>query len=70
MAARVFRGGADEPPCQAAFQVLIDGENGLSLRAIALDHDLERLEAGEGGLNGGRADAFFERLLLQPGEKL
>ena len=33
--------------------------------AIALDHDLERLEAGQGGLHGGGTHAFLERLLFE-----
>ena len=63
--ARLLDRRPHEGPRQPALHVLIDGENGFRLRAIALDHHLERLEAGERGLHGGGAHAFLERLLFE-----
>ena len=59
MLARLVGGGAHERPRQAARDVLIDRQHDFRLRAIALDDDLERLEIGERGFDGGGAHAFL-----------
>ncbi len=59
-----------EIPRQTSLQVLIDGENGFRLCAIAFDHHLERLEAGERGLHGGGTHPFLECLLFELRDEL
>ena len=55
---------------QATVNILIDGQHGLGLRAIALDHHLERCETSEGSIHRRDADAFRQRLLPRLGEEL
>ena len=59
-----------EIPRQPSLQVLVDGENGFRLGAIAFDHHLERLEAGQRSLHGGGTHAFLERLLFELRDEL
>ena len=70
MVAQLLNSRGDEIPRQPPLQILIDGENGFRLCAIALDHHLERLEASQRSLHGRGAHALLERLLFELREEL
>ncbi len=60
-ALRLTHGGG----CEAPAHVGIDGEHGLGLAPIALDHDGKRGEAIEGGSGHGLGDATPDGLFLE-----